>query len=68
MRTCQRLCGRMSLMILLLFSRMTLDKLEHRNIAEINRVFEWLVSLVAGFAFCDQPGRRGRPGVERIES
>lgn len=32
-------------------SRMTLDTLEHRDITQVNRVFERLVRLVTGFAF-----------------
>ena len=30
---------------------MTFDTLEHRYVAQVNRVFERLVSFVAGFAF-----------------
>ena len=29
---------------------MAFDTLKHRDVAEINRVFEWLVSLVARLA------------------
>jgi len=29
---------------------MAFDALKHRDVTEINRVFEWLVSLVAGVA------------------
>ena len=29
---------------------MAFDALKHRDVAEINRVFEWLVSLVASLA------------------
>ena len=34
-----------------LIFRMTLDALKHRNISEIDRMFERLVSLVTGLAF-----------------
>jgi len=30
---------------------MTLDTLEHRDVTQVNRVFERLVRLVTGFAF-----------------
>lgn len=32
-------------------SRMTLDTLEHRDVTQVNRVFERFVRLVTGFAF-----------------
>jgi hypothetical protein len=37
--------------ISLLFSRMTLNTLEHGNISQVDRMFEWLVRFVAGLAF-----------------
>ena len=30
---------------------MTLYTLKHRDISQVNRMFEWLVGFVAGFAF-----------------
>ena len=34
-----------------LLSRMAFDTLEHGNIAQVNRVFEWFIGSVAGVAF-----------------
>jgi len=48
----QRLVRPLDQEALVLFrSRMTLDTLEHRDVTQVNRVFERLVRLVTGFAF-----------------